>query len=144
DVLAPLGESGQAEDPEVDAGEQVLAEPPLAHRRVEVAVRSRDELEVAARLAVAAHGQEDLVLEGAQEHGLLVWPELADLVEEEDAPVRAAQESGARLVSAGEGAAHVTEERGHRRVAAQRRAVHLDEGPRHLMPRLLQLVDAPG
>ena len=78
-------------------------------------------------LAVAAERQEPLLLERAQQHRLLVEPELADLVEEEQAAVGAAQQARPVAHRAGERALHVAEERRHRRVAAERGAVHLDE-----------------
>ena len=46
---------------------------------------------------VGADGQEALLLERAQQHRLLVEPELADLVEEQEAAVRRAQQAGPRL-----------------------------------------------
>ena len=49
-----LREAGQSEAPEIDAGEQILAEPAFAHIFRKVAVRSRDELEIAPHGLVAA------------------------------------------------------------------------------------------
>ena len=53
----------------------------------EVAVGAGDELEVARHLAVGADRQEALLLDGPQQHRLLVDAQLADLVEEEHAAV---------------------------------------------------------
>ena len=90
-----------------------------------------------------AERQEPLLLERPQQHGLLVEPELADLVEEQHAAVGAAQQAGPIAQRAGERAAHVAEQRRHRGVAADGGAVHLDERPAHEAARLLQVVDAP-
>src|SRR5262249_52204340 len=87
DVLTALAEAGQAEGPQVDAGQQVLAEAAGLDVDAEVAVGAGDQLEVAADLAVAADREEHAVLDRTQEHGLLVEAELADLVEEEHAAV---------------------------------------------------------
>jgi hypothetical protein len=41
DILAPIGEARQAKRPQVDPGEQILAEPTIQNIRRQVAVRSR-------------------------------------------------------------------------------------------------------
>ena len=63
----------------------------------QVAVGAGDQLEVALRLRVGADGQEALFLDRAQQHGLLVEAELADLVEEQHAAVGRAQQTGRSL-----------------------------------------------
>ena len=63
----------------------------------EIAVRPGDELKIATALAVGAEGQESLLLHGAEQHGLFVEAELADLVEEEHAAIGRAQQSGTIL-----------------------------------------------
>ena len=95
-------------------------------------------------LAVAAERKEALLLERAQQHGLLVEAEFADLVQEQQAVVGGPQQAGTVAQRAGERALHVAEERRHRRVAAEGGAVHLDErAPSPEASRLLQLVDPP-
>ena len=112
----------------VDARQQVLAEAALARPSSrEIAVRAGDQLKVAAHLAVRAHRQNSF-LDRAQQHGLLVQAQLADLVEEQHAAVGRAQQARRGPASAPVKAPlHVAEQRRHRGVAAQRRAVHLDE-----------------
>lgn len=78
---------GQAEGPQVDARQQIVAEPARAHGLVQIAIRAGDELEVAADLAVRAHGKEPFLLDRPQQHRLLVEPELADLVKKQQATV---------------------------------------------------------
>jgi len=111
---------------------------------VQVAVRAGDELKVAAGRLVRTDRVEDLVLDRAEQHRLLVEAELADLVEEEHAVIGALQMPAAVLGRSGERALDVAEQGGHRRVAANRRAVHIDELTRDLAACPLQLVDAPG
>ena len=143
DVLAPFGESRQAEAPQVDAREQVLAEAPGRDVGAQVAVRAADELEVALRLLVRAERQEAPLLDRAQEHRLLVRAELADLVEEEQPAVRGLQEPRPVRSRARVGTLAMAEERARRLVAAQRGAVHVDERALELALGLLEIVDAP-
>ncbi len=90
DVFRALGQAGQIEGPQVDAREQVFAKASLGHPLPQVAHRARDQLEIALRLAVAAERQEALLFDGLEQHGLLVQPELPDLIQEQQAAVRAA------------------------------------------------------
>ena len=138
DVVAPLDQRGQREGPQVDARQEVVPETPFAHGPAQVPVGARDQLEIALDLAVGAERQEGLLLEGAEEHGLLVEAELADLVEEEHPAVGRAGGPAALLGRAGEGSGDVTEERRHGLVAADRGAVDLDElaGDAVLLPPL--------
>src|SRR6185503_15956652 len=75
----------------------------------------------------AAHALELLFLEDAQELGLQVGRDLADLVQQERAAVGELEATLAHLVRAGEGAALVTEELRLEQLLRQRRAVHADE-----------------
>ena len=104
-------EARQAERPQVDARQQVLAKAALGHGAGQVAVRAGDQLKVARDLVVAAERQEALLLERAQQHRLLVEAELADLVEEQHAAVGAEQQARPVADRAGEGALDVAEQR---------------------------------
>ena len=144
DVLRALAQRRHAEGPDVDAGQQVVAEAARAHAGPQVAVGPGDQLKVAADLAVAADREEHAVLERAQQHRLLVEAELADLVEEEHAAVGALEHAGSLAHRPGEGAAGVAEHGRHRRVAAQGGAVELDEAAGDLVSGLLELEDLAG
>ena len=95
-------------------------------------------------LAIRAHRQERLLLDRAQQHRLLVEAQLADLVEEEHAAVRLAQQAGAIVHRAGEGAAR----RGRRArdIAPSPRSVAQftsTNSPSTCRRALLELVDPP-
>ena len=145
DVLGPLGQAGQPEGPDVDAGQQVLAEggPPRLSGR-EVAVGAADEVEVADHLAVSAHGQEAAVLDGAQQHGLFIGAELTDLIEEEHAAVGRFEQTGAIGGGAGEGALAVAEQGRHGLIAPQCGAVEFHQRAADQVAGLAQFVDAAG
>src|SRR5262245_29398426 len=92
DVLAPLLQARQRERPQIEPRQQVLPEAPHLDRAPELAIGAGYKLKVARHLLIPANWQEALLLDGAQDHGLLVEAQLADLVEEQDAAVRRAQE----------------------------------------------------
>ena len=100
EVVQPLGEPRQAEAPQPDPREQVFAEAADADVGAEVTVRAADQLEVAADLGVGADRQEVLLLDRAQQHRLLVGPQLADLVEEEQRRRRRRASRPARALAA--------------------------------------------
>src|SRR5207237_1632552 len=90
---------------------------------------------------VAAERIEAALLDRGEEHGLFVAAELGDLVEEQQAAVRLAEQTGARVGGAGERALGVTEQGRHGGVAAQRRAVDGDELAREVLARALEVVE---
>ena len=124
-------EAGEAKGPQVDARQQVLAERALRDCALQVAVGAGDQLEVALHLPVGADGQEALLLDGAQQHRLLVEAELADLVEEQHAAVGRAQQPGAIRDRAGEGALA----RGRTAPTSRRRRAAWRSSPRRTRPR---------
>ena len=93
---------------------------------------------------VRAQGEEALLLDGPQEHGLLVKTQLPDLVQEEQPPVGGAQQAGAVVAGSGEGALLVAEQGGQGKVPAQGGAVHLHQLALHLAACPLELVHPPG
>jgi hypothetical protein len=141
DVLPAGGQAGQLEMPEVDAREQVLPEPALLHALTKIRVGTCDELELGPHLAIGAHREEPLLLDRAQQHGLLVGSELRDLVEEQQPPVGPAQQARTVGHRPGERALHMPEQGRHRLVSAERRAVDLHHRPREQPALPLQLVD---
>ena len=143
DVLAPLAQAGQPERPQVDAREQVLAEPPVRGRRpadrrsCRRSAGSRCALRDRRRAAGTASprcARSSIACSSA--------PSSPISSRNSTPPSAARSRPGRSRTRAGERAADVAEQRRHRRVAAQRRAIHLDERSRDALARLLQLVDA--
>jgi hypothetical protein len=118
EVGAALGQAGQPERPQVEAGQQIGAEPAGGNLGGEVAVGAGDQHEVADHLGVGADRPPALGLERVEEQRLLADVELAQLVEEQRPAVGRAQVAGPRRRRAGERALDVAEQRAHRAVAA--------------------------
>ena len=89
---------------------EVLAESPLRDRLLEVDVGGGEDADIDLEGAVAADGLEGAFLQDAQELGLELDGELADLVEQEGAAVGHLEPAGAGLGGAGEGALAVAEQ----------------------------------
>src|SRR5262245_6057816 len=81
-VFGAFAQARQQEGPQIDASQKVLTESAARDAVGEVPVGAGDELEVALDLLVGADWKEGLVLDGAQEHRLLVESQLADFVQE--------------------------------------------------------------
>ena len=76
---------------------------------------------------VLADGQHLALLDDAEELGLELERQLADLVEKQGPAAGGAHQAGVGLAGAGEGAAHVAEELALDELRADRRAVDGDE-----------------
>ena len=87
DVLAPLPQRRQPDGEDAQAVVEVLAEAAVRHGPLEVAVGGGDDPHVHLAGPAGADALELAVLEDAEELRLDVEGELADLVEEERAPV---------------------------------------------------------
>ncbi len=136
----PLAQRRHLDGDHGEAVEEVLAKTALAGQVGEVSVRRGDHAHVDAEGVLAPHALEGLLLQHAQHLGLGHQAHVADLVEEERAPVGALEASAAPADGAGEGAALVAEQLRLDQLLGDGRAVHLDEGPR--APRRLG-VDGP-
>src|SRR5262249_35021311 len=110
DVFQTPSQTWKTKGPQIDPGQQVLSESPLANRDAQVAVGSGNELEIAFNFAVSPKREEDLLFERPQQHGLFVQPEAADLVQEQDSAVRGSQVPGSVAHGPGEGALDVAEQ----------------------------------
>src|SRR5450830_241564 len=108
----------------------------------EVAVRAGDQLEIALDFVIAADWQEALFLDGLEQHGLLVEAQFAYFVEEQQAPVRAAQKAGTIGTGAGKRALDMTEQCRRGAVAMQGGAIDFDEAAFQLVPCFFQVVNA--
>ena len=129
DVLPALAERRQRERHHVQAVEEILPEAPLAHHRLEVAVRGREHAEVHADRVVAAHPLEGALLEDAEELRLEVERHVAHLVQVKGAAVGQLQLPELPLLGVGERASLVAEELALEKVGGNGGAGDRDEGP---------------
>ena len=87
-VLDALAQRRHADRDDVDAVEEILAEPPVLHRLLEIDVGRDDEPEVGLDRLGAADALDLALLDRAQQLGLQVEAQVADLVEEQRAAGR--------------------------------------------------------
>ena len=129
DVLAALGEGREVNADHLEAVVEVLAETPVLHELLEVAVSGGDETQVHGDLVLAADADEPALLEHPQQLHLRVESQLAHLVEEERPSPGELNLALAPLVRAGEGAFLVPEQLGIDERRRERAAVDVDERP---------------
>ncbi len=110
DVFAAVAEWRNAEVHGVEPKEKVFPKPARRNFTVEVAVGGRDHLHVDFDRPSRAHGHHLPQLKSPEEFRLDLERQFADLVEEEDAPVRGPEGADRGIVGAGEGALLVAEE----------------------------------
>ena len=127
DVLGALAERRHREHHDRDAVVEVEAEAPVVDLGAQIAVRRGDEAHVDRDLVPSADAAEPAPLERAEQRGLERWRELADLVEEERAAVRALERALVPTVGAGERALLVAEELARDERRRERAAVDDDE-----------------
>ena len=127
-LVAAFAERANREADDVEPVEEILAEAAGADGVLEVAVGGGDDADVDGQGRGLAERGDFTGLEEAEELGLEVEAELADLVEEEGAFAGGADEAGLVAVGAGEGAAAVAEELTLEQVARDGAAVEGDEG----------------
>src|SRR5690606_24282601 len=108
---------------------EVLAEPSFRDEALEISVRRTDDTHDGGHRLASADPLERSLLEEPKELALHVVREIADLVEEERAPLRELHLAGHAAVRAGEGAALVAEELALDELHGERRPVDDDEGP---------------
>ena len=114
---------------DVQAVVQVLAELPLVHHVAQVDVGRRDDADVHLDRFDAAEPHELPLLDHAQELGLRLERDVADLVEEDRALVGQLEEPLFRVDRPGERPFHVAEEVRLEEVGRQVARVHRDERP---------------
>ena len=108
-VLEPLAERRQPDGEDVEAEEQVLAKLAVGHRVLQPAVGGGHGADVDPQGALRAQALQVAGLERAEELGLRVGAQVADLVEEEGARVRQLEPAQPALRGPGEGTALVAE-----------------------------------
>ena len=112
---------------DVQPVEQILAEPSLLHRLLQIDVRGRDDADIDLDDFHAAEAHELALLHHAQQLGLRLERNVADLVEEDAALVGEVEEPLLRIHRSGERALHVAEERRFQQVGRQVAGVHRHE-----------------
>ena len=127
DVVLALAQRRQLHGDDVQAVEQVLAEPALLHHVAQVDVGRGDDAHVHLDRLDAAEPHELALLNHAQQLGLRVERDVADLVEEDRALVGQLEEALLRIDGAGERALHVSEEVGLEQIRRQVAGVDRDE-----------------
>jgi hypothetical protein len=108
-----FGAIAQRGHPDVGCGEakvEVLTKSALLDFREQISIRRRDDAHVGSNRLEPTETPNLAVLEHAQELGLKLSRQLAELVQEERAVVRQLEKPGARVRCAGEGASFVSEE----------------------------------
>ena len=128
DVAVALAQRGQGDREHVEAVVEVLAERPGRDRRGEVLVRRGDEAHVGLERLGPAEALVLARLQHPQELDLRGQRQVADLVEEQRAALRAIEPPLLAPDGAGEGAALVAEELRLEQRLGERGAVDLDEG----------------
>ena len=129
DVAAPLAERGQRERHHVQPVEEVLAEAPLLHHALEVAVGGGEHAHVHPDQLVAADALEGALLERAQQLHLELGRHVADLVEEHRAAVGQLELAEPALLGVGERALLVAEQLGLEQRGRDGRRRDPHEGP---------------
>ncbi len=110
DVLGPLAQRRQQQREDVEPIIEVLAESPLADQNLQVLVGGRDDADVDADRVRGADAFEHPLLQHAQQLGLHVERDVADLVEEQRAAVGQLESAHLVAMGAGEGPLDVTEQ----------------------------------
>ena len=127
-VLQPLAQRRQADREHVEPEEQVLAEVAVRDGVLEPAIGGRHDAHVHPLRGFGAQPLQLPGLERAQQLGLRVRAQVADLVEEQRPLVRQLEPAQPPLGGAGEGAPLVAEHLGLHQVARDGGAVDGDEG----------------
>ena len=109
-VLPPLAQRRQAQRDDVQSVKQVFPERALAHRGPQVGIGGREHADVHGDRPLAAHPLDLPLLEHAQELGLQLEAQRADLVQEDRPAVRQLEPAEPSRVGAREGAALVAEQ----------------------------------
>jgi hypothetical protein len=136
-VVPALPERRQVHREDVEAVEEVLAEPSGRHVALQVPVRRRDDPDIGPQRGGPANPLELALLEDPQELGLDGQRQLRDLVEEQR-PARGQLEApGLLAIGAGEGAPLVAEQLGLQQGLGERGAVHRHEGTFHAGARVM-------
>ena len=128
-VLAPLAQRRNLDANHVEPVQQVLAEMPGLHARLEILVGRRDHPHVDLDRRLAADPVELAFGQHAQQPRLQRGRHVADLVEKQRAAIGLLEAAAAQRIGAGERALLVAEQLGLEQVRGERRGVERDERP---------------
>src|SRR5262249_47601904 len=128
DVVAALAQGGQAEGEHVEAVIEVAAELAIGDHRRQVAVSGRHQADIDSNGPGAAEALELLLLQDAEQLGLQLRGDVADLVEEQRPLVGQLEAADLLGDGAGEGALLVAEQLALQEAGGDGGAVELDEG----------------
>ena len=140
-ILGALAQRRHTQRNGVDPEVQIFPQPAFTQRGIQVDIGRADEAEVDVHDAIAANRPVLALLQNAQELGLEIRRHLADLVEQQRAPLGHLEEAFLVQRRARERALLVAEELRLDQIFGDRRAVDLDERP--LRP-LAVVVDGVG
>ena len=129
DVASPVAQRRQVDGKDVQAVEEVGAEPPGGEVLFEDPIRCRDDPNVDLDHPAGTERLELLLLQDAQQLDLRRGGKLPHLVEEDRPPVRLLEPSAPLVKGAGKGPPFVPEELALDQGVRNGRAVDLDEGP---------------
>ena len=127
DVVLALAQRRQLDRDDVQAVEEILAELALLHHLPQIDVGRGDDAHVDLDRLHAAEPHELALLDHAQQLGLRLERDVADLVEEDAALVGEVEQPLLRVDGAGERALHVAEERRLEQIGRQVAGVDRDE-----------------
>ncbi len=121
-VLLALAQRRNTQVDDAEAVVKILAEAPLLHHRRQIAVGGRQNTDVDGDAMGSADRADLLFLQGAQQLGLQIKRQLANLIEKDRASLGRSQQTVLGTIGAGERAFHVAEEltlhqRGHQGTA---------------------------
>ncbi len=126
-VATAFAQGRHADRKDGEAMVEVLAKRAARDHGAEIAIGGRDPPDVGRERPCAAEALEPPLLKDAQDLGLQIELQLADLVEKESPPFRELEPAAVLRVRPGERAPLVTEKLALEERVAQRRAVHRDE-----------------
>src|SRR5215211_6358192 len=127
DIFSPFTQRRQSNRKDIEAIVQVGAKLAFAHGIFEVAVSGSDYAYVNFNRMTSSYSFKLTFLEHAQELGLHVQRELADLVEKKGSAVRNLKSSEASGIRSGESTLFVTEQLAFNQCTGQGSAIHFDQ-----------------
>jgi len=110
DIAAPLAQGGDAEGDDVEAEVEVFAEVAGLDEVGEVAGGGGEDAGGQRNALIGADGEDDFILEGAEEAALEIEGELADFVEEDGLAFEAGEQANLGARGSGDGTLGVAEE----------------------------------
>src|ERR1700741_3334910 len=124
-----LAERRQRNRENIQAIVQILSEFTVTDHLPQVPIGRRDDTNIDARGAIAAHGLELALLKDTEQLGLKLQWHVSNFIKEQCASVRQRKPADMRIDSSGKGSAFVPEKLTFEKAGWHRRTVHFDEIP---------------